>query len=119
MVAADGDSHAVGVLLLWADLTDNQGVGDLLKSVVRDVMAVDSEEVIRSLEALSCSLCVIYYPLAEAAHLIGVGNCPGGVVLGVFAELLILHELARLFIEYWQILGTNNRHRCHGFASTQ
>ena len=41
-------------------------------------------------------------PLAEAAHLIGVGRGPYVGVLGVFEELAILHELARLFIEYWQ-----------------
>ena len=29
-VAANGDSRAVGVLLLWADLADDQGVGDLI-----------------------------------------------------------------------------------------
>ena len=54
-------------------------------------MVVDNEEVIRPLDVLSCALCVLSYPLAEAAHLIGVGHGPGGGVIGVFTELLILH----------------------------
>ena len=50
----------------------------------------------------SCALRVPYYSLAEEAHIIGVGRGPGGGVLWVFAELLILHEMARLFIKYWK-----------------
>ena len=72
------------------------------------VTVVDNEEGIRPLDAFSCDLRVPSYPLAEAAHLIGVGRGPGGGVLGVFEELAILHELARLFIEYWQIHGTGS-----------
>ena len=52
------------------------------------------------------SLRVPSCPLAEAAHLIGVGREPGGGVLGIFEELAILHYLARLFIDYWQSHGT-------------
>ena len=62
-VAADVDSRAVGVLLLWVDLADNQGVGDIFTSVGRDVIVVDNKEGIRTLNAFSCSLCVPSYPL--------------------------------------------------------
>ena len=106
MVASDGDLHAVGVLLLWADLADDRVVGDILTSVSRYFMVVDNEECIRSLDALSCDLRVISYLLAEAAHLIGLRRGPGGGVLGLLVELAILHELARIFIKYWQIHGT-------------
>ena len=75
-------------------------------SVVRDVIIVDNEEGIRPLEALSCALSVPSYPLAEADNLIGVGRDPGSGVLGVFKELAILHELARIFIKYWHSHGT-------------
>ena len=83
MVAADGDSRAVGVLLLWADLSYNRGVGDIFTSVNRDFIVVDNGEGICPLNALSCSLCVPSHPLAEAAHLIGLGRGPGGWVIGV------------------------------------
>ena len=82
---------AVGVFILWADLADNRGVGDLLTYVGRDVMVVDNEEGICPLDALSCALRVLSYSLAEAAHLVGVGCGPGGGVLGVFTEFSILH----------------------------
>ena len=96
MVAANGDLRAVGVFLLWADLADDQCVGDLLTSIDRDVMLVDNKEGISTLDAFSCALRVLSYSLAEAAHLIGVGRGPGGGVLGVFTEL---------FIEYYKIHG--------------
>ena len=54
-------------------------------------MVVDNKEGIRPLGVFSYSLCVLSYPLAEAAHLIGVGRGPGGGVLGVFTELPIFH----------------------------
>ena len=66
---------------------------------------MNNKEVIRPLDAFSCSLRVLSYSLAEAAHLIGVGRGPGGGILRVFAELSILHELASLFIEYWKYHG--------------
>ena len=69
---------------------------------------MDNEEGIRPLDAFSCDLRVPTYPLVEAANIIGVGRGPGGGVLGVFDKLAILHELARLFIEYWQIHGTSS-----------
>ena len=62
-------------------------------------MAVNNEEGIVPLNVFSCALRILYYSLAEAAHIIGVGLGPGGGVLGVFAELLILHELAHIFID--------------------
>ena len=62
-------------------------------------MVVNNEEVIRPLDAFSCALHVLSYSLAEEARLIGVGHGTGGGVLGVFAELSILHEMACLFIE--------------------
>ena len=98
MVAADGDSRAVGVFILWADLADDRGVGDFLTSIDRDVVVVDSEEGIRPLNTFSCALCDISYSLSEAAHIVGVGRGPGGGVLGVFTELSILHELDHLSI---------------------
>ena len=75
-------------------------MGYLLTSIVRDVIVVDNEEGVRPLDALSCALRVVSYPLSEAAHFIGGGFGPGGGLLGVFTELEILHELASLFIEY-------------------
>ena len=75
--------HAIGVLLLWADLADYRGVGVLFTSVDRYVIAVDNEEGIFPLDAFSCYLCVPSYPLAEAAHLIGIGRGPRGCVIGV------------------------------------
>ena len=65
-------------------------------------MVVNNEEGIRPLDSFSCALCVISYSLAEVVHLIGVGRGTGGGVLGLFAELSILHDLAYLFIEYWK-----------------
>ena len=68
-------------------------------------MIVNIEEGIRPIDAFSCALRVLSYSLAEADHLIGVGRGPGGGILGVFAELLILNELACFFIEYWKGRG--------------
>ena len=90
---------------MWADLADDRGVGDFLISVGRDVMVVDNKEGIYYLDAFSCDLRVISYSLSEAAQLIGVGRGPGGGILGVFTELLILHQLDSLFIEYWKSHG--------------
>ena len=86
----------------WADLVDDRGVVNLLTPASRDVIVVDNEEGIRPLDALSCALCVTSYPLEEACHLIGVRRGPGGGVIGVLMELVILHEFACLFIEYCQ-----------------
>ena len=105
MVAADGDLCVVGVFLLWVDLADDQGVGDLFTYVVKDVMVVYNKEGIHPLDVFSCAFRVIYYSLAEAAHLIGVGRGLSGGVLGMFMELSILHELDVLFIEYWKSHG--------------
>ena len=78
---------------------------------------MDNKEGIRPLDTLSCALRVPSYPLAEASHLIGVGCGPGGGVLGVFKELAILHELARLFIKYWQSHETGSVCVCPGAMS--
>ena len=80
-------------------------------------MVVDNEEGIRLLDAFSCDLHVIYYSLAEAAHIIGVRRGPGDGVLGVFMELSILHELARLFIEYCKSHGIGAGCVCPGEVS--
>ena len=117
MVAADGDSRAVGVFLLWADLADDQGAGDLLMSVDRDVRVVENEEGICPLDTFYCALCVLSYSLEKAAHIIGVGRGPGGGVLGVFTELSILHELASLFIEYRKSHGIGAGCVCPGAVS--
>ena len=61
-------------------------------------MVVNNKEGIRPLDAFSCTLRVLYYYLAEADRVIGVRRGPGGGVLWVFADMTILHELARLFI---------------------
>ena len=63
-------------------------------SVSMDVMVVDNEEGISSLDSFSCALRFPSYTLAEADHLIGVGRGPGGGVLGVFEELTIRHGFA-------------------------
>ena len=47
----------------------------------------------------------------------GVGIGPGGGVLGVFTELVILHELARLFIKYCKRHGTVAGCACPGAVS--
>ena len=78
---------------------------------------MDNEEAIRTLDTLSFALCVPSYPLVEADHLIGVGRVTGGGVLGAFEELAIIHELARLFIEYWQIHGTGSGFMFSGAVS--
>ena len=83
-------------------------MSDIFTSVGRYVIVVDNEEVIRKIDALSYSLRVPSYPLAEAAHIIGVGRVPGGGILGVFKELEILHELACLFIDYCQSHDTGS-----------
>ena len=64
---------------------------------------MDNKYGIRPLNAFSCGLRFPSYPLAEAAHLNVLGRGPCGGVLGMFEELAILHELSRLFIDYWQI----------------
>ena len=42
-VAADGDLHEVGVLLLWAYLADDRGVGDIFTYVGWGVLVVDKK----------------------------------------------------------------------------
>ena len=64
MVAVNGDSRAVGFLLLLEDLADNGVVGDIFTSVGRDVIIVDNEEVVYPFDALSYSLCIPSYILA-------------------------------------------------------
>ena len=80
-------------------------------------MVVNNEEGIHSLDAFSCYLRVLTYYLAETDHLIGVGRGTGGGILGVFAELSILHELAHLFIEYWKGHGIGACCVCPGVVS--
>ena len=80
-------------------------------------MVVNNEEGIHTLDAFSRAFCVLSYELAEAAHLIGVGRGLGSGVLGVFAELLILHELARFFIKYWKGHGIGACCVCPGVVS--
>ena len=75
---------------------------------------MENKEGIHPLDMLSYALFVPSYSLAEAAHIIGVGRGPGGVVLGVFKKLEILHELACLFIEYWQSHDTGDDGVCPG-----
>ena len=109
--------YAVGVLIFWADLADDRCVGDIFTSIGRDVTVVDKEEGIRSLDALYCYLCVPSYPLEEAAYLIGVGRGPGGCILGMLTELVILHDLARLLVKYWQSHDTGDGCVCPGALS--
>ena len=66
--AADGDSHAFEFFLLWVDLTDNRGEGGIFAFFSRYVIMVDNKEGIHTLDALSCDLCFLFYPLVEAAH---------------------------------------------------
>ena len=80
-------------------------------------MVVDNEEGIYPLDSFSCALRVLSYYLKESDHLIGVGRGPGGGVLGVFTELSILHELARLFIKYWKSHGICASCVCPGALS--
>ena len=80
---------------------------------------MDNEEGIRTLNALSCDLRVLSYLLSEAAHLIGLGSGPGGGVLWVFTELVILHYMARLFIGYCQSHGTGVGCLCTGMVSNE
>ena len=68
---------------MWEDLAYDRGVGDLFTSFGRDAIVVDNKEGVRPLYVLSCSLYVPSYPLAEAAHLIGIGRGPRGCVIGV------------------------------------
>ena len=77
-------------------------------------MEVNIEKGIRPLDAFSCALLVLSYSLAEATHRIGIGRGPVGGVLGVFAELPILHEPARRFIENWKGHGIGSYCVCPG-----
>ena len=80
-------------------------------------MVVNHEEGIRPLNAFYCALRVPSYSLEEAAHLVGLGLGPGGGLLWVFVELSILHEMARLFIEYWKGHGIGACCVCPGAVS--
>ena len=86
MISADGDARAVGIALLWADLTNHFGISDFGSAVGWDVFEPDEEEGVGSLDALACAVGGGADTLAEAAEFVGVGVVPDLVKIWVLAE---------------------------------
>ena len=86
-ISADGDARAVGIALLWADLTNHFGVSDFESAVGWDVFDPDDKEGVGSLDALACDVGGGADTLAEAAEFVGVGVVPYLVEIQVLAEL--------------------------------
>ena len=53
-ISSNGDAHAVGIALLWADLANHFGVSDFCSAVGWDILEADDEEGVRSLDSLAC-----------------------------------------------------------------
>ena len=88
-ISADGDAHAVGIALLWADLANHFGVSDLLSAVGRDFFEADEEERVGFLDMLDCAVGGGADALTEPAEFVGVGLVPDLVEVWVLTELTI------------------------------
>ena len=78
---------------------DDLGVGDFLLAVCGDVFVSYGEEGVCAGDALSGSIWVGTYALAEAAHLVGDGAIEDFAVFWVTAELAIFVAFAALYVE--------------------
>ena len=66
-ISSDGDVHAVGISLLWANLANHFGVSDFCSAVGWDIFEADEEEGVGSLDSLACAIGVGANTLVEAA----------------------------------------------------
>ena len=89
-ISSDGDECAVGIAFLWSDLAYYFGVGDFGSAVGWNVLELDDEEGVGSLDALACAVGGGANTLAEAAEFVGVGVVPDLVEVRVFAELSVI-----------------------------
>ena len=71
-ISSDGDAHAVGIALLWADLVIHFGVSDFCSAGGWDIFEADEEAGIRSLDSLACAVGGGANNLAEVAEFVGV-----------------------------------------------
>ena len=85
VIAFYDDVHVVGVILLGPVLAYHLGVSDLVATVWGDVMEVNDEEGVCSQNTLTWDLRVAVEALAKPAKLLGIGEVPGELMLGVAA----------------------------------
>lgn len=99
-VAADSDTRSVGVLLLWADLTDYTRVGDVDPALVRDVGVLDGTETVCAGHALLGRVGgVAANALTEAAQFVSIRLVPEVLVFWVAAKLAVFQCLSRVVVE--------------------
>jgi hypothetical protein len=89
---ANGDSSAVGVLLLWAIVHTDLRVRDVMFTIVWDVFAVDENNSVGIFADSG-------YALSKMPEFLCVGFAPQFVVLGVYKEVPHFHEMARGFVK--------------------
>ena len=70
MIAPNGDSCAIFVLLVWFEFIDNIGVGDFFAAVDRDVTVSYDVEGVGVFDILLCYVWDFSNDLAEAAKLV-------------------------------------------------
>ena len=69
-ISSNGDARAVGIALLWTDVTNHFGVSDFFSAVGGDIFEADEEEGVGSLDSLACAVGGGANTLAEAADFV-------------------------------------------------
>ncbi len=90
VVATNGDSCVVRVILVWLDFTYYHGMAYFLPLVRRDVMVVDVKEHVGTGYTLGVGGLPLTNALVEMAKLIGVRGIPCDLILRVTSELAML-----------------------------
>ena len=99
MIVADGDTRAVGIALLWADLANHFGVSNFLSAVGGDIFEADEEEGVSSLETIASAVGRGADALAEPAEFVRVGLVPDLMEVWVLTELTVFKSLPGGFVE--------------------
>ena len=101
MVASDGDSSVVGVLLFGWTLQRNLGVHDFFSSVIGIVLVFDDKESFSAFNAFV--FCVSSHPdaLAQASHFVVVVFDSGFGTFGIILKLVLLKLLDPFFVKDW------------------
>ena len=92
------NAGAIGVFFLGANYADHRGIGDLFASIAANVVVIYYKEGIHAFNALAFSVYSFPYSLAEVSHIVGEVLVPYFGVFRVVVQLVVLQELACVFI---------------------
>jgi hypothetical protein len=92
--AANGDPGTIRIVLLWSDFTYDESMADLLSLMYWDVIILDHEEGVRTIDAFRAGLGSGADALTKSAKFIRVRCIPGCFIPWVTAELPMFEEFA-------------------------